>query len=46
MTAAFMNVRDRLEAEAGGPIDHERAMEILDEVLGFVRGGLDAMRRS
>jgi AcrR family transcriptional regulator len=45
MTAAFTNVRDRLEAESGGPIDHDQALAILDEVLGFIRGGLDTMRR-
>ena len=45
MTAAFSNVRDRLEAQSGGPIDHEQAMAILDEVLDFIRGGLETMRR-
>jgi AcrR family transcriptional regulator len=45
MTAAFTNVRDRFEAETGGPIDHDQAMAILDEVLDFIRGGLDTMRR-
>ncbi len=47
MTAAFTSVRDRfLEAEAGGePVSHERGMAILDEVLEFLRGGLDALQR-
>jgi AcrR family transcriptional regulator len=40
MTAALAAVRDRLEAAAG----HGEVMEILDEVLEFVRGGLEAMR--
>ncbi len=47
MTAAFTSVRDRvLEAESGGePVSHERAMAILDEVLEFLRGGLEALQR-
>jgi AcrR family transcriptional regulator len=43
MTAAFAAVRDRLEEAVDTP-DHEGVMEILDEVLEFMRGGLDAMR--
>jgi AcrR family transcriptional regulator len=43
MTAAFATVRDRLQAAAGVQ-DHGEVMEILDEVLEFVRGGLEAMR--
>ena len=43
MTAAFATVRDRLEA-ATEMQDHGEVMEILDEVLEFVRGGLEAMR--
>jgi AcrR family transcriptional regulator len=47
MTAAFMSVRDRLfEAEVGGdPVRHEEAMAILDHVLEFTRGGLEALQR-
>jgi AcrR family transcriptional regulator len=47
MTAAFTSVRDRvLAAESGGePVSHERAMAILDEVLEFLRGGLEALQR-
>lgn len=46
MIAAFTAVRDRMiEAEAGEPMTHEQAMETLDEVLVFMRGGLDAMQR-
>ena len=45
MTAAFTNVRDRFEDETGEPIDHEQAMAIIDEVLDFVRGGLERLRR-
>jgi AcrR family transcriptional regulator len=46
ITAAFMSVRDRFdEAVAGGePVSHEQAMAILDEVLEFLRGGLDALQ--
>ena len=46
MTAAFTAMRDRLEAESGEPLSHEQAMVILDEVLEFVRGGLDGLRRA
>jgi hypothetical protein len=47
MTAAFTSVRDRfMEAEAGGePLTHEDGMAILDQVLEFLRGGLEAMQR-
>ena len=48
MTAAFMSVRDRFfDAEAGGePITHEQAMAILDQVLEFLRGGLEALQQA
>jgi AcrR family transcriptional regulator len=47
MTAAFTSMRDRfMEAEAGGePMTHEQGMAILDQVLEFLRGGLEAMQR-
>jgi AcrR family transcriptional regulator len=45
MTAAFTTVRDRLEADAEEP-DHQRVMEILDQVLEFLQGGLDALKKS
>jgi AcrR family transcriptional regulator len=46
MTAAFMSVRDRFfQAEAAGaPIDHEKAMAILDQVLEFTRAGVEALQ--
>jgi AcrR family transcriptional regulator len=46
MKAAFESVSDRFfEAESGGePITHERSMAILDEVLEFLRGGLEAIQ--
>ena len=47
MVAALQSVSDRFfEAEsAGEPINHEQGMAILDEVLEFLRGGLEAMQR-
>jgi AcrR family transcriptional regulator len=47
MTAAFMSVRDRIfEAESRGePVGHEQAMATLDQVLEFLRGGLEALQR-
>jgi AcrR family transcriptional regulator len=47
ITAAFMSVSDRLfEVEAGGEhVSHERAMAVLDEVVEFLRGGLEALQR-
>jgi AcrR family transcriptional regulator len=46
MTAAFMSARDRfLEAESGRePLSHEQGMTILDQVLEFTRGGLEALQ--
>ncbi|HEY3728170.1 MAG TPA: TetR family transcriptional regulator [Solirubrobacteraceae bacterium] len=44
--AAFTTARERLEAQSGEPITHEQAMGILDEVLEFLRGGLQALQRS
>jgi AcrR family transcriptional regulator len=47
MTAAFTSVRDRIfEAESRGePVGHEMAMATLDQVLEFLRGGLEALQR-
>ena len=47
MTAAFTSMRDRfMEAEEGGePMTHDHGMAILDQVLEFLRGGLEAMQR-
>ena len=47
VTAAFMSVRDRIfEAKEGGePITHEQAMAVLDQVIEFLRGGVEALRR-
>lgn len=48
ITAAFMSVSERLHAAeaAGSPVSHDDAMAILDEVLEFLRGGLEGLRRS
>jgi AcrR family transcriptional regulator len=44
-TAAFKTIHDRLETEAEGEtISHEDAMATVDEVLEFLRGGLDRLR--
>jgi AcrR family transcriptional regulator len=47
MTAALTSVRDRImEAESGGEsITHEDGMAILDQVLEFLRGGLETLQR-
>jgi AcrR family transcriptional regulator len=44
MTAAFTAVREQFEAgdDAG---NHERGMEIVDQVLEFLQGGLAALQR-
>jgi hypothetical protein len=43
MTAAFTAVRDRME-DAGDDSSHEQGMEILDQVLEFLQGGLEALQ--
>jgi AcrR family transcriptional regulator len=45
VTAAFSAVRDRLEEGSAEPISHEEARGVLDEVLEFLRGGLEALQR-
>jgi AcrR family transcriptional regulator len=45
VTAAFNAVRDRLVEQADGTVSHGEALEILDEVLEFLRGGLEALQR-
>ena len=45
VTAAFSAVRDRLQDGSGEPITHEQALAILDQVLEFLRGGLEALER-
>jgi AcrR family transcriptional regulator len=47
IAAAFTSVSDRIFAaeSAGEPLAPEDAMAILDEVLEFLRGGLEALQR-
>lgn len=45
VTAAFSAVRDRLQDESGEPISHEEALAILDQVITFLRGGLEALEQ-
>jgi AcrR family transcriptional regulator len=47
ITAAFTSVRDRIFAaeSAGEPLTPEQGMATLDQVLEFLRGGLEALQR-
>jgi AcrR family transcriptional regulator len=45
MSAAFRTMRDRLEAESGEPISYEQTMAVMDQVLVFLRSGLDGLAR-
>jgi AcrR family transcriptional regulator len=47
ITAAFTSFRDRLmdAASDGEPLSHEEGMATLDQVLEFLRGGLEALQR-
>jgi hypothetical protein len=45
MSAAFSKMRDRIEAESGEPISYEQTMAIMDQVLVFLRSGLDGLAR-
>jgi AcrR family transcriptional regulator len=44
MITAFITVKDRLESGSGEPVTHEQAMAVIDEVLEFVRGGVEGLR--
>jgi AcrR family transcriptional regulator len=46
MSAAFTTMRDRIEAEPGEPISYEQTMAIMDQVLVFLRSGLDGLARA
>jgi len=46
MTAAFFSMSERLESKSGEPISHEQAMAVADQVLVFLRSGLDGLARS
>jgi AcrR family transcriptional regulator len=44
-TAAFKTLSERLEEQdMSEPVSHEDAMAVVDEVLEFLRGGLDRLR--
>jgi AcrR family transcriptional regulator len=45
MIAAFATLRDRLLEAGAGELTHEQAMATVDEVLEFMRGGLEALQR-
>jgi len=44
MTTAFTTLRERLEAAPQDP-NHQQVMEMLDQVLAFLQGGLEALQR-
>jgi AcrR family transcriptional regulator len=44
MTAAFESVSDQFFQAGGEPVAHEQAMAVLDQVLEFLRGGLEALQ--
>jgi AcrR family transcriptional regulator len=44
LTAAFSALRDRDLAAPSEPFSSEQAMAVADDVIGFVRGGLEALR--
>jgi AcrR family transcriptional regulator len=46
MTAAFTDLSARLESETGEPLTFEQATGILEDVLEFLRGGLEALQRA
>lgn len=43
--AAFETALERLEANPDQPVTDEEAMQVLDQVLEFLRGGLEALQR-
>jgi hypothetical protein len=44
LIAAFSAIRHRDLTEPSEPFSSEQAMAVVDEVIGFVRGGLEALR--
>ena len=40
-----VGARPAIRGGAGGPVTHEEAMATLDQVLEFMRGGLEALQR-
>jgi AcrR family transcriptional regulator len=45
LTGAFSTLRDRDLAAPSESFSSEQAMAVVDDVIGFVRGGLEALRR-
>ncbi len=45
MTAAFTTMSERITEETGSPVSFEHARSTVDEVLDFVRAGLEALQR-
>jgi AcrR family transcriptional regulator len=45
LVAAFSAIRDRDLTEPSESFSSEQAMAVVDDVIGFVRGGLEALRR-
>jgi AcrR family transcriptional regulator len=45
LIAAFSSMEDRDRAAPPEPFSPEQAMAMIDDVMGFLRGGLDALRR-
>ena len=45
VTVAFTVVRNRLLEGSGVPLSHEETLGILDQMLTFLRGGLEALQR-
>jgi len=43
--AALATVGERLRPESGASISYEQALTILDQMLTFLRGGLDDLPR-
>jgi AcrR family transcriptional regulator len=44
LVAAFSAIRDRDLAAQSEPFSSEQAMALIDDVIGFMRGGLEALR--
>ncbi len=44
LTGAFSALRDRDLAAPSASFSSEQAMAVVDDVIGFVRGGLEALR--
>jgi AcrR family transcriptional regulator len=45
ITAAFTSLADRAEAQSGEPLTHEQMVAMFDDVLEFVRGGIEGLQQ-